>query len=54
MFQRINQHFEAHYVLVPQQFGFQKGLSTDNVSYKLTNSTFKACNKKMYVSGIFL
>ena len=52
MFQRINQHFQAHHVLVPQQYGFQKGSATDNVSYKLTNSIFKAWNKKMYVSCI--
>jgi hypothetical protein len=38
--------------LVPQQNGFQNGLSTDNAACKFTNSTFKAWNKKMYVSCI--
>jgi hypothetical protein len=37
--------------LVPQQYGFQKDLSTDNALYKFTNSIFKACKKKMYFSG---
>ena len=31
----INQHVEAHHVLVPQQHGFQKGLSTDNAAYNM-------------------
>ena len=41
MLWRINQHCQAHYVLVPQQYGFQKGLSTDNSSHKIKNFIFK-------------
>jgi len=52
MFQRIHQHFQAQCVLVPQEYGFRKGLSTDNISYKLTHSTFTAWNKKIYVPGL--
>jgi len=53
MFQRINQHFQVYNALVPQQYRFWKGLSTANTSCKLTNSIFKAWNKKMYVSVFF-
>jgi hypothetical protein len=53
MLRRINQNFQSHHVLVPQQYGFQKGLSTDNASYQLKNFIFKSWNKKIYVSGIF-
>jgi len=53
MFQRINQNIQAYHKLVPQQYGFWNGLSTDNASYQLTNSIFKAWNKKMHVSGTF-
>jgi hypothetical protein len=50
---RINQHFQLHHVQVPKQYGYQKGLSTDNASYKLNNFIFKSKNKKIYVSGNF-
>jgi len=40
MLWRINQQFQAHHVLVPQQYGFQKGLSTDNASHKIKHFIF--------------
>ena len=42
MLWRINQQFQAHHVLVPQKYGFQKGLSTDNASHKIKNFIFKS------------
>jgi hypothetical protein len=40
-------------VLVPEQFGFRKGWSTDNAAYKLTDSILKAWNKPNYVVCVF-
>jgi hypothetical protein len=40
-------------VLVPAQFGFSQGKSTDNAAFKLTNSVIKSINQKMHVRGIF-
>jgi hypothetical protein len=39
-------------ILVPEQFGFRQGKSTDNDAFKLTNSVPKSINQKMHV-GIF-
>lgn len=39
--------------MAPEQFGFRKGISTENSPYKLTESTFESVNKKRHVGGIF-
>jgi hypothetical protein len=39
--------------LVPEQFGFRKGMSTENPAFKLTDSVLKSLNQKMHVGGIF-
>jgi len=53
IFQRLNQHFQAYQILIPQQYGFQHGISMDNAPCKLTNSILNIRNKKMYVSSVF-
>jgi hypothetical protein len=40
-------------ILVPEQFGFRKCLSTENAAFKLTDNVLKAINQKMHVGGIF-
>jgi hypothetical protein len=40
-------------ILVREQFGFRKGISTEDATYKLTDNVLKSINKKMYVGGIF-
>jgi hypothetical protein len=40
-------------VLVPEQFGFKQGKSTDNALFKLPDSVLKAFNQKIRVGGIF-
>jgi hypothetical protein len=40
-------------ILVPEQFGFRKGISTEDAAYKLTDSVLKSVNQKMHVVGIF-
>jgi hypothetical protein len=45
-------HTSSH-TLVPEQFGFRQGKSTDDAAFKLTNSVLKSINQKMHVGGIF-
>jgi hypothetical protein len=40
-------------MIVPEQFGFRKGISTENAAFKLTDSVLKSFNKKMHVRRIF-
>jgi hypothetical protein len=40
-------------ILVAEQFGFRKGISTEDVTYKLTDNVLQSINQKMHVGGIF-
>ena len=40
-------------MLVSGQFGFQKGVSTENAVYKLTEYILHTWNRKKYVARIF-
>jgi hypothetical protein len=40
-------------ILLPEQFGFGQGKSTDNAAFKLMNSVLKSITQKMHVGGIF-
>jgi hypothetical protein len=40
-------------VLLPEQHGFEKVISTENVAFGLTDSLFKSLNQKIHVGGIF-
>jgi hypothetical protein len=53
IFRRLNDHILTHKILLPQQYGFQKGLSTEDAIYKLTNVILTAWNSKEYATGIF-
>ena len=53
MHDRLSQHKCVCNVLAPEQFGFRKGISTENAAYKLTDSTFDLLTKKKHVWGIF-
>ena len=53
MYHRLNHHLQVHNILVSEQYGFRKGMSTDNAGYKLTDTILKAWNKKMHVRGMF-
>jgi hypothetical protein len=39
--------------LVPEQFGFRKGVSTEDAAFKLTDNVLKSVDQKMNVGGIF-
>jgi hypothetical protein len=64
VFNRLNHYLITNDILVPEQFGFRKGISTENTIFKLTDSVLKSLNqkmhsvlkslnKKMHVGGIF-
>jgi hypothetical protein len=48
---RLIQHLCIINILVPEQSGFRRGMSTENTTYKLTNF-FKSLNQKREVGRI--
>jgi hypothetical protein len=53
MYNRLSHHMHTNNILVPEQFGFRQGKSTENAAFKLTDSVLKSINQKMHVGGIF-
>jgi hypothetical protein len=53
MHSRLSQHLHTNNILVPDQHGFRKGISTENAAFRLTGSAFKSLNQKTQVGGIF-
>jgi hypothetical protein len=53
MFNRLNHHLQVTNSLVPRQFGFRKGPSTDNAVFTLTGDIFTAINQWKQKRGIF-
>jgi hypothetical protein len=52
MYNRLSHYLQTNNRLVPEQFGFRKGISTENTTFKLTDSVLKSLNQKMHV-GVF-
>jgi hypothetical protein len=50
---KISHYLKSNNILVPEQFGFRKGISTENAALKLTDCILKSHNQKMHVGGIF-
>jgi hypothetical protein len=40
-------------ILAKEQFGFRKHLTTEKVTYELSNEILDALNKKLLIGGIF-
>jgi hypothetical protein len=53
MHSRLNQHLQTNNILATEQYGFRKGLSTEQATYSLTNNILMAWNKKIHIGGIF-
>jgi hypothetical protein len=45
---RLSHYCQTNSILVPEQFGFRKGMSIENAAFKLTNSIIKSINKNAY------
>jgi hypothetical protein len=53
MHSRLSHHLQTNNILVLEQHGFKKGISTENAVFRLTDSVFKSIYQKMLVGGIF-
>jgi hypothetical protein len=50
---RLSQHLHFYSVLVTEQYGFRKGISTEGAAFGLTDIVFKSVYQKMHVGVIF-
>jgi hypothetical protein len=46
MYDRLSHHMHTNNILVPEHFGFRKGVSAEDAVLKLTDSVLKSVNKK--------
>jgi hypothetical protein len=53
IYNRLSHHMHTSNILVPEQFGFRQGSSTDNAAFKLIGVYSNLSIKKRHVSGIF-
>jgi hypothetical protein len=53
-YNRLSHNIHTNSMLVPEQFGFRKGISTEDAAFKLTDNVLKSFNQKMHVGGLFL
>jgi hypothetical protein len=53
MYNRISHYLKANNILVPEQFGFRIGISTENVAFILTDCILKSLNPRMHVGRVF-
>lgn len=51
---KLTNHLEINKLLTPNQFGFQKKLSTEHCILHLTNYVSEALNNNKFVIGVFL
>jgi hypothetical protein len=53
IYTRTSAHLNKYNILSTEQYGFRKGLKTDNANYKLTTEILNSMNNKRLVGGIF-
>ena len=54
MHSRLYQHLQTNNILATEQYGFRKGLSTEQATYSLTNNILMAWNKKFILAESFV
>jgi len=47
------EYLYSNNILVPEQYAFKKGMSTEDAAFRLTDSVLKSLNQKLHVGGIF-
>jgi hypothetical protein len=52
MSSRLSQHLQFYSILVTEQYGFRKGISTEGAAFRLTDTVFNSVYQKMHVGGI--
>ena len=50
---RLSQYLHTKNILVTEQYGCSKGISSEDAVFRLTDSVLKFVNPKKYVGGIF-
>ena len=53
LYMGLTEHFYSNKLLVGNQFGFRKGIATEDVIFKLTNEILNALNNKTMVGSVF-
>jgi hypothetical protein len=53
MYNRLSHYVHINNILIPEQSGFWRGISSENVAFSLTKSAFKSINQNVHVGGIF-
>jgi hypothetical protein len=51
LFNRLTAHFNTNKLLVGNQFGFRKGIATEDAILKLINETLNALKNKQKMAG---
>ena len=50
---RLSHHLNTNNTLVPEQHAFGNGMSTEDATFRLTESVFKSLNQILHIGGIF-
>jgi len=50
---RLSQHLCTYNILVTELYGFRKGISIEDATFRVVNIVFKSNNQKMHVGGLF-
>ena len=53
LYVRLTKHFNTNKLLVGNQFGFKKGIATEDAIFKLTNEILNALKNKTMTGSIF-
>jgi hypothetical protein len=54
IYNMLSHYLQTNNILVPEQFGFRNGISTENAAFKLTDSVLTSLDQQMHGGGIFL
>jgi hypothetical protein len=54
MYSRINHHMQCNNIMVPEQYGFRNGISTEDAAFTLTDSVLKYNDQKKACRRNFL
>jgi len=53
IYSRLTEHLVNNKLLAENQYGFRKGLTTENAIFKLINEIYNSLNNKMRIGSVF-
>ena len=53
MFNRLNQHLQVNGILIPEQFGYRKGISIEKPIFNLVDNILISLDQQLQIGGIF-